>query len=461
MDPRLLALIEEIDNIYSNVRDLKIVPRTSPEEVRTHLEKRYDFETAVPLEELIRDMSHLWRKWGLVSVHPRYFGYFNPSVRKAAIAADALAAAFNPNLAVWSHGTVAHEIEKHVLRFLAEKFGYDPETSFANFTTAGAEANLTAVLAALTRAFPEYGEEGLQSISAQPVIYASNEAHDSFTKIVHMTGMGRKTLRKVKTGADLKLDLHDLKRQVKADKAAGYTPLLVAATAGTTAAGIIDPLEELARFCGDNDIWLHVDAAWGGAAVMSRKLRPSLHGIESSDSITCDAHKWLSVSMGAGMFFCRHRDVVKDAFKVSTVYMPGSTEGVEEPYVTTVQWSRRFTGLKVFMSCAELGGDGLEQMIDSMTELGDRLRLLLSERGWRIVNDTPLPVVCFTHERIENGEVSLDEILEKIYGDGRTWISKVTIGGGIKALRACITSYRTQQEDLEFLVDMLDSIIMD
>jgi len=279
--------------------------------------------------------------------HPRYFGLFNPSVTLASIVADTLVAMYNPQLATWRTSPAANEIERHTLAWLAGKFGL-PATTMASFTSGGAESNLSAVIVALTRAFPQYGDDGLRSLSASPAIYVTREAHDSFCKIAHMTGIGRRALRTIATNRDLKMDLEDLSRRVAEDRRNGLVPIMVVGTAGTTAAGAIDPLPDLARFCRAESLWFHVDAAWGGAAILSPRLRGHLAGIDHADSITCDAHKWFSVPMGAGMFFCRHPDAVREAFRAQTSYMPGKTAGpVADPYTTSVQWSRRFIGLKL------------------------------------------------------------------------------------------------------------------
>src|SRR5439155_15907274 len=148
------------------------------------------------------------------------------------------------------------------------------------------------VIVALTRACPSYAEGGLRALRAQPIVYLTREAHDSFTKIAHMTGLGRGALRTIATTADLKMDLGDLAHRVDEDRRCGLEPLLVVGTAGTTAAGAIDPLPALARFCRSERLWFHVDAAWGGAAILSPRLRSHLAGIGDADSITCDAHKW-------------------------------------------------------------------------------------------------------------------------------------------------------------------------
>src|SRR5262249_33119400 len=203
--------------------------------------------------------------------------------------------------------------------------------------------------------------------------------------------------------------------------------------------------------------WFHVDAAWGGAAVLTPRLRSALDGIERADSITWDAHKWLSVPMGAGMFFCRHPEAVGRAFAVSTTsYMPPSQEAAVDPYSTTMQWSRRAIGLKVFMTLAESGADGIASRIDRQARMGDRLRVRLRESGWTVVNETVLPLVCFTHDDIRSGRVTTTAVLDTIYARGNVWISDVVLGRRERVLRACITNFKTDDDDLESLVGELE-----
>ncbi len=163
------------------------------------------------------------------------------------------------------------------------------------------------------------------------------EANHSFNKIVHMTGLGRRALRVVATDSNLRMDVADLARQVAADRKNGFIPFMVSATAGTTAAGVIDPLPNLARYSKSENLWFHVDAAWGGAAILSPRLRDSLAGIEAADSITCDAHKWFSVPMGAGMFFCRHPEAVSGIVSRRDSLHAGGNDGVGCPISTPPQ----------------------------------------------------------------------------------------------------------------------------
>src|SRR5579862_4434470 len=341
--------------IEADIAGGTVVPSVTPEEIRSHLASHYDFSAPANLNTVGADVERMLRNWHVQVTHPRYLGLFNPSVMPASVIGDTLTAVYNPQLASWRTSPAANEIERHILRWLAAKFGL-PESAAANFTTGGAEANLSAVIVALTRAFPGYGNGGLRSLARTPAIYVSRQAHHSLNKIAHMTGLGRDSLRVVDCDHDLKMNVRDLERRVAEDRNAGFEAFLVVGTAGTTAAGTIDPLSEVASFCETERLWFHVDAAWGGAAILSPRLRGYLAGIERADSITCDAHKWFSVPMGAGMFFCRHPDAVAEAFRVETSYMPKKTAGpVSDPYTSSVQWSRRFTGLKLFLSLAQQG----------------------------------------------------------------------------------------------------------
>src|SRR5438093_11884349 len=175
-----------------------IVPTVTPQEIRDYLTSRYDFKKPLALDDVAADVERMLRKWQVQVTHPRYFGLFNPSVTVASIIAETIVAMYNPQLAAWRTSPAANEIERHTLAWLTGKFGLPASTS-ASFTTGGAEANLSAVIVALTRAFPEYGEGGLRSLPASPTIYLTREAHDSFHKIAHMTGIGRRSLRTVAT----------------------------------------------------------------------------------------------------------------------------------------------------------------------------------------------------------------------------------------------------------------------
>jgi aromatic-L-amino-acid decarboxylase len=439
-------ICHDFERLQEEISRGPITPNVTPEEIRSHLAGRYDFKKTMTLEEVIADVEQMLQTWQVQVTHPRYFGLFNPSVTLASVVAETLVAMYNPQLANWRTSPAGNEIEKHTLGWLTEKFGLPANTSAA-FTSGGSEANLSAVAVALTHAYPEYGENGLRGLPANPTIYMTQEAHHSFNKIAHMTGLGRRALRTVATDASLKLDIEDLKTRVAEDKKNGFVPFMVIGAGGTTAAGVIDPLPAIARFCREQNLWFHVDAAWGGAAAISPNLRHHLDGIGSADSITCDAHKWFSVPMGAGMFFCRHPDSVAQAFRAEVSYMPKKTDGsVEDPYTTSVQWSRRFIGLKLFMALAQHGELGYAEMIEHQTSMGQLLRESLIASGWKVINSTPLPLICFTREGLDT-----TKFLSILRERQVVWMSEAQLNG-VPVLRACITSFRTTEDDIRWVV---------
>jgi len=454
-------LSQEIQDFYNHVEEIPLIPSVTVQEIREYLNINYSFCQPQLLEGVCLDVQNMLRRWNLHNNHPHYLGLYVPGTLLPSVIADALVALYNPQLGVWAHAPAACEIERYTLQFLMKKFGMDPESGSANFTTGGTEANLSAVLIALTKSFPDIGENGIRSLKKQPVFYVSEEAHHSFIKIGQITGLGYYAVRNVKTDDEFKMDIKELKRLVKRDKSDGFAPFMVVGTAGTTSAGVIDPLLKISEFCKDNNLWFHADAAYGGAAIMSDRLKHVLVGIEKADSITCDAHKWFSVSMGAGMFFCRHKKHVAETFQAGAAYLPESVIDTIDAYNTTIQCSRRFIGLKLFMTLAELGEKGYSGFIEKQSHLGEYLRIKLQASDFEIVNHTPLPIVCFTHANMNRGELTITAVLKNLYDRKNFWISETKLKKSIPVLRACITSFRTTQDDIDELVQELSVVVAD
>src|SRR6185437_5391150 len=153
------------------------------------------------------------------------------------------------------------------------------------------------------------------------------------------------------------------------------------------------PLAACAEIARRERLWLHADAAWAGALIASERHRGALAGIEAADSVTIDAHKWFAATMGCGMFFCSRPDILPRAFHVTTGYMPSHNAGAD-PYLNSVQWSRRFLGLRLFLSLAAAGWAGHARHVEHAIEIAARLAERLTTRGWRIVNNSPAAVLC-------------------------------------------------------------------
>lgn len=404
----------------------------------------------MPTAEWVAALHHWLSTYALEAAHPRHFGLFQPRVDAGGVAAEALVAMHNPSLAVWGAAPMAVELERHVLRALAARVGWTDEPH-ATFTTGGAEANLTAVLFALARAFPESVDEGVASLTARPVVYRSAEAHGSVVRAVQVAGLGRRACRVVDCDRALRMDVRALRRCLAEDRAQGRRPLMIVATAGTTSTGAIDPLPALADLAAEEDLWLHVDGAWGAGALLSPTLAPCLDGLARADSLTWDAHKWLGVAQGAGMFFSRHAPLAKAVFEVEVPYLPGG----EHPYATTIQWSRRATGARVFALLAAEGWDGLARKVERCAALGERLREGLRAKGWTLYGEGPLPVVCFASEAMRRGKVVPAKEAARLRREGVAWVSDTRVAGRWPALRACVANPMTTEADVDALVGAL------
>jgi glutamate/tyrosine decarboxylase-like PLP-dependent enzyme len=246
---------------------------------------------------------------------------------------------------------------------------------------------------------------------------------------------------------------------VEADVRAGFTPVMAVATLGTTGAGAIDPIQAMIPICRRHGLWVHADAAWAAAVCLSANLRHLCAGIGDADSVTWDAHKWLQVPMGAGMFFCQKPETVRRAFSIGTSYMPASVPGAVDGYDTSPQWSRRSIGLKVLAQVATMGDAGLEAMIDDMTEIGQFIRVKVTGAGWTVVNDTELPLVCFSHPEIDDGTVSIDDVLSHLYRRARVWVSIYRSSDGQRTLRACVTNAQTRERHVDTLISELETAL--
>ena len=412
----------------------------------------FDFGAPCPLGEalswVIAQMEH-----GVVHVtHPRYLGLFNPAPTFPAQCADRIAAAFNPQLATSTTSPAAVEIEAHVIRAVARRANLPPDAT-GHFTTGGAEANYTALVCALTQADPGFTENGARAFAGRPVFYVSADSHLAWLKIAHQAGIGRSAVRFVATDGRGRMDASILASTVAADLAQGCVPVMVVATAGTTNAGMVDPLLACAEIARRFGLWFHVDAAWGGAAIVSDRLRGVIAGIEQADSVTIDAHKWLATTMGCGMFLTRSAAALGSAFQVSTSYMPPSSAPALDPYATSVQWSRRFLGLRLFLSLAVAGWAGYGEHVERTVALAGLLQERLAARGWRIANESALGVVCAEPPA---GAGTVAEIVGRVVASGRAWVSAARFEGR-PVMRACVTHGETTAGDILDVVDALQA----
>lgn len=441
-------LTRELARAQQRVVAGSATPTLAMDEFRREL-AGFDFAAPRPLSAML-DWAIPVLEHGVVHLtHPRYFGLFNPAPSFPAQCADRIVGSFNPQVASSATSPAAVALEAHVIRMVGLRAGFPAECG-GHFTSGGSEANYTALLCALTRAHPKFATDGARAFAGPPVFYTSQECHRSWVKIAHQAGIGRTAARLVATDGSGRMSSAALAAAIAADLASGCVPVLIVASAGTTNAGMIDPLEDCADLAKGHGLWLHVDAAWGGAIIASEKLRGVLQGLERADSATIDAHKWFATTMGCGMFLVRDGRAPSAVFQVSASYMP-SHEGSVDPYMNSAQWSRRFLGLRLFLSLAAAGWTGHAAHIERAVAQTAKIREGLEAQGWSIVNDSPLAVLSVVPPAAAGSPSS---VVDRVLKSGRAWVSLARFEER-DVIRICVTHGETSDEDLSILLQAL------
>lgn len=446
-------LIDQVDGYFSSLPDR---PVQLPAEERTYGTLNNAMpETGEDPAQVLDDVCREMVDKGFHVPSANYFGLMNPTPTYMGFLAEALVAALNPQLATLARSQLASKIELETVRWIAERVGWGDDFG-GTFTSGGNEANFSGLALALAAHFPDAVENGVASIGGAPALYASTESHHSLDKSAGLLGIGRKALRRIPLNGRLQMDPVKLEQAVQQDRAAGRLPFCVVATAGTTNSGIVDDLVAIAEVSRKNDLWMHVDGAYGAAAVFSDQHRDLVRGIELADSITIDPHKWLAVPFAAGVILTRHPRSLEQAFSVASPYMPKAA-GARLPDNARIstQWTRRMNSLKLWLTLRVHGRKAYEEHIDRQLHLAREFTKWIEEsEHFELAGPTMLTIVNFrlktsgrSAEQLAAGHL---EIVERVTGDGQRWISD-TVVNGASVLRMMVTSYLTEERHLHGL----------
>lgn len=379
----------------------------------------------------------------------RFFGYVMGSGEPVGALGDFFASVINQNATAWRSGPATAVIERTVVGWLADALGC---TGFSGtLTSGGSLANLMGLAMAREAKAPanEAGATG-------GVVYASSEVHMSMGKAVALLGLGRNNLRLLPTDADLRMDLAALRQAISEDRIAGRVPMAVVASAGTIVTGSIDPIAEIVEIARAEDLWVHVDGAYGAPAALAAPER--FRGLGDVDSLSLDAHKWLYQPLDCSVLLYRDPAAARRAFSLTDDYAAALSEDPVEGQVffeETVELSRRARALKLWLSLRYHGLRAFRESIAGNLAQAHRLAALVDdEPDLERLADVPLSAVCF---RWTAGDpATLDEanatILDRVNRRGRVYLSNGTVGGHF-ALRACITNHRTTDADVDAVVE--------
>ena len=451
-------LIDHIDRYFESLPNRSVQP---PEQQRSFDELRdripeLGTEAQKVLDELCSEMIDK----GFHVPSANYFGLMNPTPAYVAVLAEALVAALNPQLATMARSQLASKIEQESVRWIGERVGWQGPFG-GTFTSGGNEANFSALALALTAKFPNVMHDGLQSIGGTPTMYASDEAHHSLDKSAGLLGLGRKAVRRVAVNRRIQIDVEQLDSAIREDVSGGRIPFCVVATAGTTNSGAIDDIPAAAEVCRRHKLWMHVDGAYGAAAIFSDKHLNLVRGIELADSITVDPHKWLAMPFAAGVVLTWHPELLKQTFGVSTPYMPKvNTPLPPDNFAISTQWTRRMNSLKFWLTLQVHGRQAYEEHIDRQIQLAHWFADQIGKSAdFEFFAEPMLPIFNLRLKNSRSPEEQSGSLLQRVVDDvtrdGRQWISTTRVNGST-VIRVMIISYLTEQRHLEELLERLD-----
>lgn len=415
-------------------------------------------QEGMPVRDVLQIIEQKIIRTALNLANPMTFGLMTPHPLPLPAVLDGLISALNQNLGcAWRTAPSGIEVELRTIKWLCQLFGL-PQTSGGHFTTGGAASNLTAIRLALHRQFPETRTRGLIGLKSQPVLYVSDQGHFSVDRAAGVLGVGEQNVRKIASRADLTIDLDKLTAAIQQDRENGLAPFVVVGTAGTTAAGGIDPLERLSEICDRENLWFHVDAAYAGALALSDRLRANLRGVERADSITVDPHKWMFIPFSLGAVLTRHPHLLRSAFGEETAYLGREHTADAEAapcgfYEVSLDVSRRFNGLKLWATMKHLGVSGLAEIIERQVRLTD----LLCERlgtisGIELAPRSATNIVCFRLAPAKTDETTRDSLQSKLQAhlerEAGWWLSSATLQGK-RFLRINLLHHGLQTEHVE------------
>ena len=385
--------------------------------------------------------------------HPRTFAFIPSSPTWPGVLADFMAAGYNINSATWLTASGPSQIELTVIDWFRHWLGY-PNSAGGLLTSGGSAASLDALVAAREAA----GNPG------QGTVYMSDQSHTVQVRAAKIVGVRPEHIRMIPCDEYFRIDMKALAHAVAEDRAAGLDPIAVCANAGTSSTGAIDPLEAMADLCEEQNIWLHVDAAYGGFAVVTEKGKMLLRGIERADSVVLDAHKWFFQPYEAGGLLVKDIRTLEHAFTIHHDVLQDTLWGADHPNFSDhgLQLSRSFRALKIWMSVQTFGLAAFRKAISKGMELASRAEEYVEEnKNFELLSPVTLGVVCF---RINPAEAHLDEealeainraVLARIFWDNRALMSSTTLGKTF-SLRLCILNHTTAWSDVRETLEAIE-----
>jgi len=439
--------VDWIADYLSHPERHAVLSRVKPGDIRKQLSQAPP-EAPESFDSILQDLDRIivpgLTHWN----HPSFLAYFPTTGSEPGILGEMVTAALNVNAMLWRTAPAATELEEHVLNWLRQMIGLSD--SFNGMICDTASMSTFHALAAARESVAGISGHSVRDDGicgpGSPVlrIYASEQAHSSVEKSAMALGIGRRGLAKIGTDSEFRMDVDALESAIAADLLKGVRPFAVVATVGTTSTTSIDPVARIAEVCEKYQLWLHVDAAYAGAAAILPEQRHILEGCDRADSFVVNPHKWLLTPMDLSAFYCRRPEMLRRAFSLTPEYLKTAEgDSVNNGMDYTLQLGRRFRALKFWMIVRHYGVEGLRAIIREHIRLA-RMFVSLVEKDSRfeVVAPSPFSTVCF---RLKAGDAENQAMIDRVNATGKTFISHTNLNGKLTA-RLAIGNSRTSEE---------------
>jgi aromatic-L-amino-acid decarboxylase len=447
-------LVDWIANYLEQVERYPVLARVAPGEIAAALPS-HPPEEPEPFAAIMADFERVLVPGLTHWNHPSFFAYFAITGSAPGILADFLSAALNQQAMLWRTSPAATELETVTLDWLRQLLSLPSSFEGVIYDTASI-ATLHALIAARETAVRDVRAKGLAGRALPPLrVYCSQEAHSSVDKAVIAIGLGHESLRRIEVDGEFRMRVDRLAAAIDDDRRAGVLPVAVVATIGTTSTTSIDPVPEIAAICEPAGVWLHVDAAYGGAAALVPSHAHVLAGAGRADSFVVNPHKWLFTPFDLSAFYCRRMDVLRAALSLTPEYLRTSESGAVKNLMDTgVQLGRRFRALKLWMVLRSFGVRAIREHLARHLALAQQLAGWIDEHpDFQRVAPVPFSVVCFTWRPAvaamtdAEADAANEQILARANATGDLFLSHTRVNGRI-ALRMAIGHISTREEHL-------------
>jgi aromatic-L-amino-acid decarboxylase len=435
-------------SIERGLESRPVAPATSRAALRERLAGTLG-ENGVGLLGALDEFERLILPGCMTTPHPLYLGLVNSSPLPGGALADLLVSALNNNGGAFHQSPAMTACEEEVVRLFLDLFGF-PAGSDGMILPGGTFANLQAMVLARGRAFPDGELRGAR-------VYTSEAAHFSVARAAHVAGIPEAGVVAIPTRGRGEMIPEALAGRVRQDRRQGAVPVAVIATAGTTGTGAIDPLSAIADVCARERIWFHVDACYGGAAILSGALRPRLGGIERADSVAVDPHKWFFIPVTAALLLTRDREEAARAFSTKArSYIPG--DGELDAWQRGLPTTRRSSGLAVWMGLRAHGLAAVREAVERDVALMRLLEGQLAAHGFRVLEGGELSICCARFEPAGRPEAETDALQDRIASEvvasGAAWFGTVAHAGRTW-LRFNLVNLHTREGHIQRLADLV------